>query len=248
MSTNYLDPDLSQLLHAGDIEDIAILIDLMTDSGKGRISMSREVRDKLVAAKSNSCVSPAARDTIISELQRFGGNSLANLLRGGKGVSYRQIVTDVAEHLKAADKLPKEIGQIESAILLQVVTKSLDRMSDDEKVNFFGQFGVAFDRAKASAAEASLRQQVVQGGFAGYLLSLVAANAISRALVGRGVVLGASAAGVRGIGVFTGPIGWALTAIWTAYDLASPAYRVTVPCVVQIAYMRQKALQPDQGG
>ena len=38
--------------------------------------------------------------------------------------------------------------------------------------------------------------------------------------------------------VFSGPFGWVLTAGWTAYDLSSPAYRVTIPCVIQIAYMR----------
>ena len=45
---------------------------------------------------------------------------------------------------------------------------------------------------------------------------------------------------MKGISVFAGPIGWAITAIWAAFDMASPAYRVTVPCVVQVAYMRQK--------
>ena len=40
--------------------------------------------------------------------------------------------------------------------------------------------------------------------------------------------------------VTTGPIGWALTGAWTAFDLAGPAKRVTVPAVIQIAVLRKK--------
>ncbi len=44
----------------------------------------------------------------------------------------------------------------------------------------------------------------------------------------------------RWLSIFAGPIGWMLTAIWTAIDIVGPAYRVTIPCVIQIAYMRIK--------
>ena len=31
-----------------------------------------------------------------------------------------------------------------------------------------------------------------------------------------------------------------LTGLWTAIDIAGPAYRVTIPCVIQIAFLRAK--------
>jgi len=34
--------------------------------------------------------------------------------------------------------------------------------------------------------------------------------------------------------------------LWTLADLSSPAYRVTVPCVVQLAYMRQKMINKSK--
>ncbi|EEF26257.1 conserved hypothetical protein [Ricinus communis] len=46
----------------------------------------------------------------------------------------------------------------------------------------------------------------------------------------------------RTFGMLLGPIGWVVTGLWSIADLASPAYRVTVPCVIQIAYIRQKTL------
>jgi uncharacterized protein YaaW (UPF0174 family) len=45
-------------------------------------------------------------------------------------------------------------------------------------------------------------------------------------------------AGSRFFAIFTGPIGWVLTGIWTAFDIAGAAYRVTIPCTITIAYLR----------
>lgn len=54
------------------------------------------------------------------------------------------------------------------------------------------------------------------------------------------IVIGRNLLLARLIGVATGPIGWALTGTWTAFDLAGPAKRVTVPAVIQIAVLRKK--------
>jgi len=35
-----------------------------------------------------------------------------------------------------------------------------------------------------------------------------------------------------------GPIGWVLGGAWMAYDLLGHSYKVTVPCVITIAYYR----------
>jgi uncharacterized protein YaaW (UPF0174 family) len=74
-----------------------------------------------------------------------------------------------------------------------------------------------------------------------YHLSRSVAAASVQALLGRGLAIGATAVIARPIAVLAGPIGWAVTGAWALADMASPAYRVTVPCVVQIAYMRKKA-------
>ena len=66
------------------------------------------------------------------------------------------------------------------------------------------------------------------------------ANALAKFLTGRGLTIVANAALTKWLSVFAGPIGWAVTALWTVIDIAGPAYRVTIPAVIQIAYMRQK--------
>ena len=63
---------------------------------------------------------------------------------------------------------------------------------------------------------------------------------ITRILIGRGVYLATAGVLGRAAASLTGPIGWALTAGWLAFDIASPAYRVTVPAVIQVACLRLK--------
>jgi uncharacterized protein YaaW (UPF0174 family) len=75
---------------------------------------------------------------------------------------------------------------------------------------------------------------------------LIVVNAILKALIGRGLSFAGNAALTRTMAVLTGPIGWAITGIWTAIDIASPAYRVTIPAVIQVAALRQKYLYEQQ--
>ena len=63
---------------------------------------------------------------------------------------------------------------------------------------------------------------------------------VSRILVGRGIMYAGMGIFSRGLGVLFGPMGWILVGGWTVWDMLGPAYRVTIPAVIQIAYMRVK--------
>ena len=237
------DTDLVDVLASADAEDLSILIDHITDKGEGRLSLSSEVCKKLHDARVAGEFSAEIRTLAAEELQRFGGNSLVNLIRGGTGVAYLEIARDVADHVKA--KYPAKAGcaEVEMAILLKVLEQAYEQMTEEEKKKLFEEFGAFYKGEGAGPASmASLIAAIKLPGFGVYKLAAVVANAVAKALLGRGLSFGATAAMMRGISFFSGPVGWAVTAIWTAFDLASPAYRVTVPCVVQIAYMRQKRL------
>lgn len=110
-------------------------------------------------------------------------------------------------------------------------------------------FSVSLNHAASSLAStlvsgyarsAAIQFAIRKGGFAAYKIAVIVANAIARALLGRGLSLAANAALTKWMSIFAGPIGWAVTVLWTVFDIAGPAYRVTIPCVVQIAYMRAK--------
>ena len=54
------------------------------------------------------------------------------------------------------------------------------------------------------------------------------------------------AALTRTMAILTGPIGWVITGLLTAIDIAGAAYRVTIPAVIQVAALRQQHLYGKQ--
>lgn len=45
---------------------------------------------------------------------------------------------------------------------------------------------------------------------------------------------------MRTLSILTGPVGWGITGLWTVVDIGSTAYRVTIPSVLQVAFLRSK--------
>lgn len=78
------------------------------------------------------------------------------------------------------------------------------------------------------------------GGFKSYQLTLIVVNAVMKALMGRGLAFAANATLARSMAILTGPIGWAITAAWTVIDVGGAAYRVTIPAVIQVAFLRSR--------
>ncbi len=241
------DQDLDQLLLKSSPEDLGILIDHITDKGNGRISLSSEVCTSLSKAQNSGKISKKDIEAISSEIRGFGGNTIINLFRGGAGVPYKEVLCDVADHLKAKYTKDSNCNEIELSILLKILEQSIDKMTDAERSELFESLGgKVFGTGPVLIA--SLQAAINASGFAAYKLAAIVAQSTAKAILGRGLAFTTTAPLMRGISVFAGPIGWAITGIWTAFDLASPAYRVTVPCVVQISYMRQKmyALTEDK--
>ena len=84
-------------------------------------------------------------------------------------------------------------------------------------------------------------QAVIRAGaFNSYKYSIIVSHAAAKKILGHGLPFAFSGHLTRSIKVFSGPIGWTVSALWTIFDLAQPAYRVTVPCVLHIAMLRRK--------
>ncbi len=180
-------------------------------------------------------------DDIAAEIQRYGGNSFSNVFRGGKGVAYIDVVRDVADQLKVSYNNNASAAMIENQIQMKVLEKAYAEMSETERAELLNGLGVNIIGAiPASLPVIAVQGAILTSGFAAYRLAVIVANAIAKALLGKGLTIAGNAALTRVIGAFAGPIGWAITGLWTLVDLAGPAYRVTIPCVVQLAYMRQK--------
>ena len=96
-------------------------------------------------------------------------------------------------------------------------------------------------RYSRQALVAALQMSIRRGSIYGLAWSMNLANVVAKQAIGRGIAVIASGTVLsRTLSILTGPVGWALTTAWTAYDIAGPAYRVIVPAVIYIAYLRLK--------
>ncbi|HBR1249953.1 TPA: hypothetical protein L9L06_004070 [Klebsiella pneumoniae] len=218
------DEALVQLLLNADKGDIDLLIDYVTNTGKLGFSMSDSVKTVLQDAKRQDIPDEETLRLLVRELQHFGGNTFVNLFRRN-GVNYSEIVDDVASHLKMKVPATTSVEEKEALIIDCVFTSSWKKMSDDERSQILRDMGIN--------GSANMDIPVWQR-------AALVANSLAQATAGKVLPLIAGLGIGRVLGVLTGPVGLAITGLYTAYDISNPAFRVTLPCVVQIAWIRLK--------
>lgn len=218
------DEALVQLLLNADKGDIDLLIDYVTNTGKLGFSMSDSVKTVLQDAKHHDVPDEETLRLLVRELQHFGGNTFVNLFRRN-GVGYNEIVDDVASHLKIKAPTSSTVEEKEALIIDCVFTSSWKKMSDDERSQILRDMGIN--------GSASMDIPVWQR-------AALVANSLAQTTAGKVLPLIAGLGIGRVLGVLTGPVGLAITGLYTAYDISNPAFRVTLPCVVQIAWIRLK--------
>lgn len=188
-------------------------------------------------------------ELIAAEIQCFGANSFATMLRGGKGVEYKEVLMDVCDKMKVNYNKDSSVEKIEGNLLMKILTDALEKMSPEDLKELAEATGVKNTSGITPETMIGVFQAVFRaGGFKSYQLTLIIVNAVLKALIGRGLSLAGNAALTRTIAILTGPIGWVITGLWTAIDIAGAAYRVTIPAVIQVAALRQKHLYEKQAG
>jgi len=184
---------------------------------------------------------------IAAEIQRFGANTIMTFFRGGEGVLYKEVLMDVCDKLKVNYNKESSTERIENNLLMKILADSLKKMSPEELKELAESVGIKNVGSMKAEAFVGLFQAVFRaGGFRSYQLTVIIANAVLEALIGRGLSVAGNATLTRTMAILTGPIGWVITGVWTALDIAGPAYRVTIPAVIQVATLRQKSLYEEQ--
>lgn len=239
------DKDL-EFLQFCDNDDLKLLVDFLT---KGKDGNKRLTEELLSNERFKNCGGNYAEvwDLIAAELQCFGADSILTLFRGGKGVLYREILTDVCDKLKVNYNSKSKIEKIEENLLLKIVEDSLEKMSEEDKREFAKRMNINISNLSSVAIMAALQGAIRLGGFASYHLALIIANSTAKLIAGRGLALVANAGLTRGLAVFAGPVGWVISGFLTLPMITGPAYRVTIPSVIQVSYMRQKGLAKQEG-
>lgn len=179
---------------------------------------------------------------IAAEVQCFGANTFATLLRGGKGVLYREVLFDVCDRLKVNYNKSSSTERIEDGLFMKILDDSIEKMSPAELKELCEELGIKNTSGLTPQIAITSFQTIFKlGGFKSYQLAVIVVNAVWRALFGHGLTVLENATLTRVLSILTGPIGWIITGIWTAIDIAGPAYRITIPAVLQVAMLRKKS-------
>ena len=230
MNTLAYDATLNPVLERAKIPELAPLVGLIMP----KVSETLSLED---AYKRHFPRHTEYPDLIAAEIRRFGGNTFANLARGG-GPAYHKIACDVAKVLKAPFNSKRTIEEIETSILATVCERAWEKMSEEERREVLDQIGrpnLAFVKGgSVMACQAILRA----GGFATYQLMLIVVNAIVTAAAGRGLPFVINWLAAKWLSVAIGPVGWAASTLLTLNQFAGPSYKVIIPSVIHVAGLR----------
>jgi uncharacterized protein YaaW (UPF0174 family) len=236
----------SDLEFLGEInsEDLNDLVYCLTHDKDGTIRLTEELTTNAIYKEHNPDHNKYWT-AIAAEIQCFGANSIVTIFRQGKGVPYREVLTDVCDKLKVNYNKNAEIEVIEDNLLMKIVSDAIEKMTDAEVKELAETVGLSNFSSSRSLLLGSFQAIFRAGGFKSYQLTAIIVNGILKALIGRGLSFLATGSLMRAMSVLTGPIGWAVTGAWTVLDIASPAFRVTTPAVIQVAFLRKKHINGE---
>jgi len=176
-------------------------------------------------------------EELVRAIRLDGSNSFVSIVRGGEGVSYEELVKDVASKMKVKFKQNETVVEIERKCLFSLINKK-DPKSKKKIEELLAKAGVsaevtgaiiggAFSTAILFALIGQLgpvvASDVIQQTIAQVIMRQAAAAAILRAPAAAGATV--PVLNVALLGLF-------------AVSLAGPAYRKTIPTVLEIAMLR----------
>lgn len=214
--------ELPDVLSRASSAELNVLADLITDFGKGRVALDDLIRRHILAHREMGSLQTIS-DVLAREICAYGGNTIANTWRKG-GVPYQELSGDVAQ------KLGGKLG------------KNLDVFAIEEVA-----IAAAVERRISNGKTVALPQKATD---LATILEPIIASLVSNAGTIAGVAVAGGATGLfaaiggRLVSLAAPPVAIA-TATATILEAASPAYRVTVPAVLQIAKIRRVQFDAD---
>ena len=232
-----MDKDLAFLAHCENGE-LRKLCDLLTFDKDGKLRFTESLTTKEVYLENYpehiAILAPAVAD----ELLRFGSNSISTALHHNTPDSYETVVRRVCHQMHVHIGKYDNAAAMERALLESICESSIKSMTLEELRDIAEDAGVPYKglykQALAAAILAAMRVSPVV--FRRVAISVT--YEVLSFVIGRGIAVVGARAVQRSLGVLTGPVGWIVLTAWTAWDIASPAYRVCIPAVIQVALMR----------
>lgn len=246
MARNYLYDEDLEFLASVDNKDLETLVDfIIGQKGKRRFNeeLTKQKEYKMYMNNYHKYYKE-----IIHELQLYGGNTFANLYRS-HGVRYKEILCDVCDKLKVQYSRSDPVQKIEGCLLAKIIKDTIERMDEKQVRRLAKELGIEKTKTNKLSKEfvlIGMQTLFNAGGFMSYQIAVIIANAVANAVLGHGLTLLGNDRLTKGLSVMVGPIGLLLSGGLIAVKLASPAYRVTIPSCIYIAYLRLKYTQQTQ--
>lgn len=227
-----IDPDLAFLsqIPSANLSDLVYVL-IYDKDGKKRMSetLTSNARYEKYAPQHTKYW-----QEIAAEIQCFGAHSLVTLFRGGKGVLYEEVLKDVCDKLKVDHQAAQSVVEIENQLFIHFFSEAIKEMKPEQVQQLEHRLNLK-DKAQFTPENLvkSLQHLFEQGDFKSYQIMAITANQIMKALNGRGIQLGA-------LSLLVLPMGLPLAGLLGILSLAAPAYRVTIPAVIEIALLRRQ--------
>lgn len=227
------DEHLSPLLLASSEDELALLIEFLGRPPSGLLWLDRRVRDP--------AASHAERvDAVVEEVLRCGSHSIAGRMGGGKR-AYLQILCDVLQELELPDTPAQGVAALELRVVRYVLDTEFDRLTPERRDalqgHFFaGEFFAAGLRGYDALHPLMTRLGPDRRRLSAGKIGRTVRRAGGRELRRRARSMATKAALKLMIRGCAGPVVWAMT----AWDWLGPAYRLTVPVICYVAYLRHR--------
>lgn len=232
-----MDRDLSFLAHC-DNSELQKLCDILTHDQNGHLRMTERLTSTETYLENYPEQMQALAPAVADELLRFGSNSIATALRYNTPDSYETVVRRVCHQMGVKVGKYDNAVTMEHALLEELCESGLKSLTLEELRTVADQLDIP--------AKGLTKQAIAAAILAAMRLSPVFFRRVAVSMtyeflsfvIGRGVAVVGARSLQRSLGVLAGPLGWIILTGWTAWDIASPAYRVCIPAVIQVALMR----------
>ena len=238
------DKDL-RFLSSCENEDLRVLCDILTHDRLGNI----RITEQLTATDEYNRNYPEDMlflvPQISNELLKYGSNTLATFWHNEPD-SYETVLRRVCKQMDVRTMEQDSVAKMERNLLTTLCQDTLNKMSERELRLLANENGIPDKTLTRQALTAALLMAIRTSRA---VLTRIAARVIQyivEIITVRGVATAGIETATRAVSSALGPIGWIALGAWTVYDISSPAYRVCVPAVLQVAYMRLNRFEKER--
>ena len=238
------DKDL-RFLSSCENEDLRVLCDILTHDRLGNIRITEQLTSTDEYNRNYPEDMLFLVPQISNELLKYGSNTLATFWHNEPD-SYETVLRRVCKQMDVRTMEKDSVAKMEHNLLTTLCQDTLNKMSERELRLLANENGIPDKTLTRQALTAALLMAIRTSRA---VLTRIAARIIQyivEIITVRGVATAGIETATRAVSSALGPIGWIALGAWTAYDISSPAYRVCVPAVLQVAYMRLNRFEKER--